>query len=104
MNQKEYKRTKKLWESAADFGKVVLSITEGDSGVIFIAKNGGAAAIVLGEPQEMRNEQLVEVWKMFRNRLDDMIRHAEAGDFPAGGKGSRAFIRDNETGNYDPID
>lgn len=99
MSPKEYKKNKKRWQSAADFGKVILNVTDGDSGIVFIAKGEGCAAIILEPGKSIGTEQMIDTWKMFRSRLDDMIRHAESGDFDPD-KANRAYIRDSTTGNY----
>lgn len=99
-----YKKSKKVWETASEFGKVMLQLADGESGLTFIAKDDSAAAIVLGEDKYLNKAYLVKTWKMFRDRLDDMIKHAEAGKFDKSEGKSMAYIRDSETGEYESIE
>lgn len=101
MNPSEYKKTKKIWESAAEFGKVILKFTGGEAGVIFLDDGSGVAAIVMGE--SLDGPKMIKTFKLFRSRLDDMIKHAENGTLHAA-EGSQAFIRDHETGDYEKIE
>lgn len=103
MSPNEFKQGRRLWETASEFGKVILKITDGDGGLILVEKNEGVAAIVLGELDEIDKDKMVAMFKLFRSRLDDMIRHAEKGVFH-NTEGDRVFIRDNETGEYDKVD
>jgi len=94
----------KLWDDIGELGKNMLRMTGSSSGCVFLEKQGRVAAVIIardeapGVSPDIRRE--VATLRLFRERLDEMIAHAEDEKLTFG-DGTQTFVRDEETGEYE---
>lgn len=86
------------WDKVADLGRDALHLSGGEVGLLFIERDGAAAAILLGSPN-LNDQRVVKCLKLFHDRLGDMIEHAESGELSLQ-DGGKTYIRDSLTGEY----
>lgn len=95
--------SKKITDLFDDVGhnlKLMLRAVDGRVGLMMVEKDGAVAALVAGENAKADPERLVRVLKLFRDRMDSMIEHAEAGDLALDKDEDRIYIHDGKTGDY----
>jgi len=84
-----------VWGQVSDPLKSAIDLIKGDIGLLMIDQNGAVAGLVGGDAEDV--EQLIRSLKLFRNRLDGMIEHAEQGKLTLKDD-TQIFIRNEKTG------
>lgn len=91
------------WDEIGGIINLAMRATGCDFGVIFLRRNGAVASIAAGLEESADAQEVAKALRLFRDRINDMIRHAEKGELKCGEE-NNTFIRDAKTGEYEVVE
>lgn len=100
MDKEQIKKQKDLWQTVAKGANILVKMTSGKMGMLFIGQEPDAVASLVVGDKGMTKKEEIECMKRFRDRLDKMIAKMEEDgtDMLAD---SSVYLHDHETGEIE---
>lgn len=89
-----------VWDEIGSNLKLIMKSCSAEFGIFMVGQGAATATLILGDDTASDPRRMAANLRLFRERLDEMIAHAEDEtlDFK---QGNQKFIRDSKTGRYE---